>query len=95
MAIFLKTPIITYFDLLATDHDYCTDTESWDDEFGNDCSYYIPMCRAGAVLPGNENNMGLMYNYPELNCCVCGKERSGTQMIYKRLYHKIRSSLNI
>ena len=71
----------TFFNYLPAVYSHCTDTESWDDDFGEDCSYYVTMCREGAVLPGNENHMGSMYNYPENNCCICGKDSSGTQII--------------
>ena len=57
---------------------YCTDTESWENGFDEDCSSYVTKCREGAVVPGNENSIGSMWNYPEKNCCVCGKESSST-----------------
>lgn len=54
----------------------CVDTAGWTDG-PRDCNDYGELgpstrCSDGAVIPGNEWAMGSVYNYPELNCCVCG-----------------------
>ena len=52
----------------------CTDTPSWDNGYGQDCSLYgTRYCENGAAKPGHEADLGAKYNYPENNCCVCGK----------------------
>ena len=54
----------------------CADTELWDDGYGNDCATYGAFyCLNGAPIPGYEYTVGHDRNYPELNCCACGKER--------------------
>jgi hypothetical protein len=56
----------------------CTDTTGWDNGWGFGCvgpSSYTSegWCARGAALPGQEWTLGPTYNYPEKNCCVCGK----------------------
>ena len=52
----------------------CTDTPSWNNGYGLDCrSYGARRCANGAARPGLEWALGAKYNYPENNCCVCGK----------------------
>ena len=43
-----------------------------------DCNDYTRHhCAYGFVKPGHKNMLGLYYNYPEDNCCACGKGRAG------------------
>lgn len=51
----------------------CPDTPSWDDGYGYGCSQYAgDWCKNGGPVPGGLR-IGANYNYPEKNCCVCGK----------------------
>ena len=56
----------------------CTDTPSWKSSSGfywNDCdSYSNNWCQNRKVRPGKQYMLGKYYNYPEDNCCVCGKD---------------------
>ena len=48
------------------------DTPGWDDGEGEDCAEYRSYyCDPGDSLAGKQ------YNYPEQNCCGCGKEKQG------------------
>ena len=56
----------------------CSDTPEWDnkgDGSGFDCKEYVERnwCENGAARPGHEDSLGSNHNYPENNCCVCGK----------------------
>ncbi|UJR34486.1 hypothetical protein I4U23_021894 [Adineta vaga] len=67
----------------------CQDTPNWYNGYkhanngkGWTCSEYAtvgpdrsgaPWCKDGAVTKGSEWTLGAKYNYPEKNCCVCGK----------------------
>ena len=52
----------------------CTDTPSWQNGYGHDCSSYEKRwCENGAAKTGQEWTLGAKYKYPESNCCVCGK----------------------
>ena len=55
----------------------CTDTPGWDNGYGFGCegslSYASGWCAGGAVVAGQEWALGPTYNYPEMNCCACGK----------------------
>ena len=56
----------------------CSDTPEWDnrgDGSGFDCKEYAEKkwCENGAARPGHEDSLGSKHNYPENNCCVCGK----------------------
>ena len=51
----------------------CTDTSNWNDGQGNGCDDYSKYgCENGAFK--NNWNGGIYYNYPEQNCCACGKK---------------------
>ena len=47
----------------------CTDTPSWDDEDGETCADY----RKKYCFDNIAYVYGPLFNYPELNCCGCGK----------------------
>ena len=55
----------------------CADTDSWVNGYEQDCkSYSKRWCENGAAKPGSEWSFGSYYNYPENNCCVCGKGKT-------------------
>ena len=47
----------------------CTDTPSWDDGDGETCPDY----RTNYCFDNIASVAGPFWNYPELNCCGCGK----------------------
>lgn len=50
----------------------CYNTINWDDNHGNDCeSYTTYICKNGNIRLAYQG--GSRYNYPEKNCCSCGK----------------------
>eukprot|EP00965_Chrysotila_dentata_P132517 4382182-Pleurochrysis_carterae.AAC.3 len=52
----------------------CTDTASWNDGRGRGCSVFaMSYCRAGGFRIGADWASGAAYNFPERNCCECGK----------------------
>ena len=72
----------TWFNYLG-----CADTSGWDTLIGEepplqiyDCSSYADeFCENGSARQGSEWAMGSLYDFPEENCCVCGKEtKEGT-----------------
>ena len=39
-----------------------------------DCEFYTKhVCKDGEARQGYENRLGANYNYPERNCCACGR----------------------
>ena len=66
--------LIIYF---AYSHLACVDTESWINKHGHDCNTYAKnWCEYGGAKTGKEVTLGSVYNYPENNCCVCGKDKN-------------------
>ena len=66
----------------------CSDTLSWSDRYEKNCEYYAQVyCENRSVKPGMEFALGAANNYPEENCCVCGKPKG--IYIYLNLQHKI------
>lgn len=56
----------------------CLDTDLWNNGRGFDCNSYTQhWCENGAARQGSEWTLGSTFNYPENNCCVCGKEEHG------------------
>ena len=53
----------------------CTDTAGFDNGGGFDCATYVSQgwCADGAAVAGQEWTLGASFNYPENNCCACGK----------------------
>ena len=52
----------------------CEDTPLWKDKSGNTCSYYFnTICLNGLYNRAYQNYAGSRFNFPELNCCQCGK----------------------
>eukprot|EP00808_Paulinella_micropora_P030337 g9871.t1 len=54
----------------------CKDTPNWQNSGGGwTCADYaiLDWCANGRITPGQEANGGSNWNYPEYNCCVCGK----------------------
>jgi hypothetical protein len=56
----------------------CENTASWSNGHGYDCAAYVTQgwCDAGtrSATAGNQWTLGDAHNYPESNCCACGKE---------------------
>ena len=64
----------------------CVDTDCWENGYDHDCnSYATQWCENGAANTGSEWTLGSTYNYPENNCCVCGK--GNTQGNVPRFYN--------
>ena len=63
--------------LLVTFSQACTDTFGWKDKNGNDCQYYQKknICKDNRInrVASSVFIAGSEYNFPELNCCACGK----------------------
>ena len=59
----------------------CVDNYGWNNENSpnpKDCNDYATQhCFYGYPRDGHENMMGEPNNYPENNCCACGKARAG------------------
>ena len=51
------------------------DTPSWSDEqeLSSGCEWYQVRCKNGNPKPEKEHLFGKLANYPEENCCGCGK----------------------
>ena len=51
----------------------CVDTDGWENGAGRDCNSYASnnWCENEAIK--EDWTSGSPYNYPENNCCVCGK----------------------
>ena len=64
------------------------DTPLWDDgAFGEDCNTYRTYwCERNAMKPEYEFMFGSKSNYPEKNCCGCGKYSGFYPGIYKHMY---------
>ena len=56
----------------------CIDTPNWTDLHKYDCKYYLnkDICRNNDLL--GEHYAGASYNFPELNCCACGKPKTNS-----------------
>ena len=53
----------------------CIDTPSWDNGYEKGCKWYAGnACDKGLPRSGVGIGFGSSYNFPELNCCACGKE---------------------
>ena len=73
----------------------CVDTGNWDSGKGHDCnSYANTWCQNGAANTGYEWTLGSNYNYPENNCCVCGKGNS-KGLVMPFLYYNDKIVINI
>ena len=69
----------------------CEDTKDWDDgrgAFAKNCEDQKDNCEYGHPKPGHSGYMGILRNYPENNCCVCGKFEQGREFqdILRRCY---------
>jgi hypothetical protein len=54
----------------------CVDTENWNNIVGFTCFEYEVIqlwCANGKFTPSNNWTGGPQFNYPERNCCACGK----------------------
>ena len=54
---------------------YCTDTSNWVDKHTFNCWFYERkgICSNGEIVSSAAYYGGNSYNFPELNCCECGK----------------------
>ena len=65
----------------------CIDTPSWVNGHGYDCnSYGKRWCQDGSAKPGKEWTLGAKYNYPENNCCVCGKKQDVDTSMFRLIF---------
>lgn len=51
----------------------CEDTIGWENNRGKSCTDYTTWCADGLFRVGSEWAAGEVFNFPEQNCCVCGK----------------------
>ena len=54
----------------------CVNTPGWTngDAYKHPCANYAKVwCDAGKARAGSEWTLGAKWNFPEKNCCVCGK----------------------
>ena len=53
----------------------CRDNKWWKDKHGYNCQFYAVrrICRNRDFNPIAQYYGGVTYNFPELNCCACGK----------------------
>ena len=71
-----------YLSLLIRCNLACVDTGCWTNGHGHGCASYAKQwCQNGAANSGSEWTLGSTYNYPEKNCCVCGKESTQGNVI--------------
>ena len=61
---------------MSSDPNFCFDTPSWLDKDGADCKNYEKsgICQNGGYYYAAQYFAGKIYNFPELNCCQCGKK---------------------
>ena len=54
----------------------CTDTKDWLNQYGAGCEAYLAdgHCNGQGFADGHKWTAGEEYGYPELHCCVCGKD---------------------
>ena len=54
----------------------CTDTKDWLNQYGAGCEAYLAdgHCNGQGFADGHMWTAGEEYGYPELHCCVCGKD---------------------
>ena len=53
----------------------CTDTLGWKNQWGDSCWTYSQRCRDGQFF-AESWTQGADYNFPEKNCCACGKKQT-------------------
>ena len=52
----------------------CTDTPGWTNGKNKNCDFYNKKrCKDGTFRKGQKWSIGLQFNFPEQNCCSCGK----------------------
>merc|ERR1711865_681127 len=53
----------------------CKDTPGWDNKSFKSCAQYEShgWCKGGDFTAGSKWTGGEQYNFPEKNCCACGK----------------------
>ncbi|UJR29646.1 hypothetical protein I4U23_017194 [Adineta vaga] len=80
----------------------CVDTPDWANKYsgsptgkGFTCFEYeiiYKWCTGGTFTPGSQWTLGKRYNFPEVNCCACGK---ASQTPYQLLNMTIKSNSTI
>jgi len=65
----------------------CSDTPGWENPYGYTCSTYEKFCKDGRAQDGKHWTLGKKYNYPERNCCVCGKLYNQMENKWKKTYY--------
>ena len=56
----------------------CIDTPGWNNgAYGCDTYKSKKWCEGGSAAPGSQWTLGKQFNYPEDNCCICGKRGPG------------------
>lgn len=60
---------------LAQQRSSCIDSSGWRNKYGATCAKYVHdlLCKDGRVVEGQAWASGAEYNFPERNCCACGK----------------------
>merc|ERR1719242_562731 len=59
---------------------YCLDNNDWTDPCKNDCDFYeANYCEDGGFRDDYKDYAGEAKNYPEKNCCACGKPFDGSK----------------
>ena len=80
MKILIVTIVISFFEMVSASHNraYCSDTTYWKDKHGFNCWFYERkgICKNGRFTHLARYYGGFNYNFPELNCCECGKSSS-------------------
>jgi len=59
----------------------CSDTPNWANPHGYGCDAYQSQgwCANGGAAPGKAWTLGASFQYPENNCCVCGKSADSAE----------------
>ena len=74
----------------------CINTKGWKNGEGHDCSSYEKMwCFNGGAKVDSEWSLGAAYNYPEENCCACGKKSRGITLDVNSFYFCLETSILI
>jgi hypothetical protein len=79
---FGKMANLKFYDVALTLEDInsepqCQDTLNWDNRAGETCTKYSnSYCAQGEPSASHSHLFGINFNYPEKNCCSCGKKVS-------------------
>ena len=73
----IKTRKLIFLNLFFTLGDECVDTVGWNDQMNNfTCSDYVTLgwCLNKAIVTSLQNKPMSSLNFPDSNCCACGKK---------------------